>query len=86
MDQEYFTIPEVAKKLKVTRAAIYKWIAQGRLKAVYVGANRRVTSKAIEEFVRLSTQEAEDLDSPGASGVKSPNESQRAALSPVLQT
>lgn len=54
MDVEYFTIPEVAKKLKVTRAAVYKWIAQGKLEAVHVGADRRVTSAAIEAFVKSS--------------------------------
>lgn len=58
MDQEYFTIPEVAEKLKVTRAAIYKWIAQGKLACVYVGSDRRITSDAIEAFVRASTEEA----------------------------
>jgi excisionase family DNA binding protein len=55
MDEEYFTIPEVAKKLKVTRAAVYKWIAQGRMEAIYVGADRRVTNTAIEAFVARST-------------------------------
>lgn len=63
MEQEYFTIPEVAKKLKVTRAAVYKWIAQGRLKAVYVGSDRRVTSEAIEDFVQSSTKAAKIDDS-----------------------
>jgi|GEM_PF-2623498 DNA binding domain, excisionase family len=63
MDMEYFTVAEAAKKLKVTPQAIYKWIAQGRLKAVYVGADRRVTSAAIEEFVQKSTKAAEVDDS-----------------------
>jgi excisionase family DNA binding protein len=56
MNEEYFTIPEVAKKLKVTRAAVYKWIAQGKLAVVYVGSDRRITSNAIADFVRASTQ------------------------------
>lgn len=56
MNEEYFTIPEVAKKLKVTRAAVYKWIAQGRLEAIYVGSDRRVTSAAIEAFIKASTE------------------------------
>lgn len=56
MDVEYFTVAEAAKKLKVTPQAIYKWIAQGRLKSVRVGADRRVTSAAIDDFVRESTE------------------------------
>ena len=55
MDQEYFTIPEVAGQLKVTPAAIRKWIAQGRIEVVYVGSDRRITRTAVEAFVRNST-------------------------------
>lgn len=63
MEEEYFTIPEVAKKLKVTRAAVYKWIAQGKLVAIYVGSDRRVTSAAIEAFIRISTESRQSDDS-----------------------
>lgn len=56
MEQEYFTIPEVADRLKVTPAAIRKWIAQGKIEVVYVGADRRITGAAIEAFVRNSTE------------------------------
>jgi len=63
MDQEYFTIPEVAQKLKVTRAAVYKWIAAGRLAAIYVGADRRITSDAIEAFIKASTDSRQADDS-----------------------
>ena len=64
MDTEYFTVAEAAKKLKVTPQAIYKWIAQGKLQAVYVGSDRRVTSEAIKEFVQNSTKAAK-IDDPG---------------------
>jgi excisionase family DNA binding protein len=37
MENEYLTVQEVSKRLKVTRQAIYNWIADGRLKAVRVG-------------------------------------------------
>lgn len=56
MEQEYFTIPEVAEKLKVTPAGVRKWIAQGKIEVVYVGSDRRITGAAIEAFVRESTQ------------------------------
>jgi len=51
----YYTIPEVAKRLKVTPQAIYKWIREGRLAPVYVGSDRRITESAIIAFVRQST-------------------------------
>lgn len=65
MNEEYFTVAEVAKRLKVTPQAVYKWISQKRLHAVYVGSERRITSSAIEEFVRNSTRAAE-VDSAGS--------------------
>lgn len=55
MDQEYFTIPEAAAKLRVTPAAIRKWIAQKKIEVVYVGADRRITGQALEAFVQAST-------------------------------
>lgn len=58
MDREYFTVAEVAEKLKVSKAAVNKWIAQGRLECVYVGSDRRITSDAIDAFIQASTDEA----------------------------
>jgi len=54
--EELFTPAEAAVYLKVTRAAIYKWIKEGRLEVVYVGADRRITRAAIEAFIKASTQ------------------------------
>lgn len=63
MELEYFTIPEVAKKLKVTRAAVYKWIREGKIATVAVGADQRITSAAIEAFIKASTESRQAKDS-----------------------
>lgn len=63
MDLEYFTIPEVAKKLKVTRAAVYKWIREGKIATVAVGSDQRITSAAIEAFIKVSTESRAAKDS-----------------------
>lgn len=52
MDEEYFTVAEVAEKFKVTKAAVYKWMQAGALEYVYVGGDRRVTGRAIKAFVQ----------------------------------
>jgi excisionase family DNA binding protein len=74
MELEYFTIPEVAQKLKVTRAAVYKWIREGRIATVSVGSDQRITSAAIEAFIKISTESrqakeaakmGEDIRTPG---------------------
>lgn len=54
--EELFTPIEAAEYLKVTRAAIYKWIKEGRLEVVYVGSDRRITKSAIEAFIKASTE------------------------------
>jgi excisionase family DNA binding protein len=55
MDEKYFTVAEVAEKLKVTPQAVYKWIKQRKITAVYAGADARITSSEIEAFIKRST-------------------------------
>jgi excisionase family DNA binding protein len=52
MDEEYYTIDEVAKRFKVTRGAVYKWMRSGELAFVYVGRDRRITGSALRAFVK----------------------------------
>lgn len=54
--EELFTPAEAAEYLKVTKAAIYKWIKEGKLEVVYVGSDRRITKSAIEAFIQASTE------------------------------
>jgi excisionase family DNA binding protein len=63
MELEYFTIPEVAKKLKVTRAAVYKWIREGKIATIAVGSDQRITSSAIDAFIKASTESRAAKDS-----------------------
>ena len=55
---DFYTINEVAEKLKVTRAAVYKWMAAGQLGYVVVGKHRRVTSEALNAFIRSGGNQA----------------------------
>lgn len=58
MDEEtFYTVPEAAKKLRVTRAALYKWMKAGRLAYVVVGSERRITGSAIDAFVKAGSDE-----------------------------
>ncbi len=52
MDEEYYTVAEVAERFKVTKAAVYKWMRQGDLPFVIVGKERRITGSALREFVK----------------------------------
>jgi excisionase family DNA binding protein len=57
MAEKLYTVPEAAEYMRVTRAAIYKWIQQKRIEVVYVGSERRITQAAIDAFIKASTQE-----------------------------
>ena len=58
-EEEYIRPVDVAKRLGVSRQAIYKWIREGRLKAVRFGSERgvRIPRSALEEFERLAAKE-----------------------------
>lgn len=51
MDENYYTINEVAEKLKVTRKTVYSWMNSGSLKYVIAGGRRRVSSSDFEKFL-----------------------------------
>lgn len=39
---DYVTADEIAGHFRVTKAAVYKWIKQGRIRAVRLGSNVRI--------------------------------------------
>ncbi len=51
-DERLLTVPEVAKRYGVTRAAVYNWINEGKLRAVKVGTLTRIPESAFREFIR----------------------------------
>lgn len=62
MDEEYFTVEEVAKRFKVTKAAVYKWMRAGDLPYVIIGKDRRVTGAALKAFVKPGRSEEESIE------------------------
>ncbi len=52
MQEEYFTVAEIAERFKVSRQAVYDWIKEGKLKAIKVGNRTRISRSAIEDFIR----------------------------------
>ncbi len=52
MMEEYYTVDEVAKVLKVTRQTVYDWMRSGRLEYVIVGDRRRISQSALQAFIK----------------------------------
>ena len=52
MDDELFTVQEVAQKLKITRKGVYDLMRDGRLRYVQIGLRqRRITGAALRAFI-----------------------------------
>jgi excisionase family DNA binding protein len=54
--EQYYTIEEVAEKLKVTRQAIHNWIKEGRIESIKIGRARRIPAASIERLLEQSRQ------------------------------
>lgn len=53
MEEELFTVQEVAEKLKITRKGVYDLMRDGRLRYVQIGLRqRRITGTALRDFLR----------------------------------
>lgn len=50
MDNTMLTISEVAAHYRVSRLTVYRWIHKGKLKAVKVGQQYRVTKDELDAF------------------------------------
>lgn len=75
-NEELYIKPDVAaKRLNVTRQAIYKWIREGRLQGVRFGEVRgvRIPRAALEEFEQKARQDVVEIveknQAPGLVGV-----------------
>lgn len=50
-DEQYYTIEEVAKTLKVAYLTVYRWIQSGKLVAFKAGKQYRVKKENLDSFI-----------------------------------
>jgi excisionase family DNA binding protein len=53
-----YTPEEVAKLLKVGRTKVYELIQRGDLRSVKIGKSRRISSRALDEYIERQDQVA----------------------------
>ena len=51
VEETYFTVEEVAERLKVSHMTVYRWIKAGQLAAYKIGGEFRITERDIEGFL-----------------------------------
>ena len=49
---QYYSIEEVSKILKVAYLTIYRWVRSGKLMAYKAGKQYRITKKDLENFLK----------------------------------
>lgn len=49
--ETYYTPQEVAIMLKVDRNTVYRYLSSGKLDAIYVGSQRRISKTDLERFL-----------------------------------
>ncbi len=52
IEDEFYTIHEVAKKLKISYLTVYRWIQAKKLIAIKVGKQYRVSKSELEKFLK----------------------------------
>ncbi|MBU0976107.1 MAG: helix-turn-helix domain-containing protein [Patescibacteria group bacterium] len=52
-EEEYYTIKEVAKMLKVAYLTVYRWIRAGKLEAVKAGKQYRIKKRNLDKFLKV---------------------------------
>lgn len=50
-NEQYYSIEEVAKKLKVSYLTVYRWIRAGKLKSYKAGKQYRIDEAELNEFI-----------------------------------
>ena len=66
-----YTIPEVAKKLRVNQTTVSRLIHRGELKAYKIGRIYRITKEEVDRFLNASKTETNEENAPHHSSARS---------------
>jgi excisionase family DNA binding protein len=51
--EEIYTVPEVAKLLKISQSKLYAWAKQGKIPSVKIGKNVRIRESDLIDWLNL---------------------------------
>jgi excisionase family DNA binding protein len=57
LKENYLTISEVAKELKVTRQTVSRWIRDGKIEAEQVGREKLINKRSLTRFLQKKVDE-----------------------------
>ncbi|OGG07414.1 hypothetical protein A2872_02325 [Candidatus Gottesmanbacteria bacterium RIFCSPHIGHO2_01_FULL_42_12] len=50
-EEQYYSIEEVAKMLKVAYLTVYRWVSSGKLEAYKAGKQHRIKKSDLDKFI-----------------------------------
>lgn len=56
MNEEYYTVAEVSRKLKISTSTLYKKLEKGEIPAFKFGRSWKIPGSALEHILYLSLQ------------------------------
>ena len=61
---KYFTIPQLAKILGISRIAVYKKVKKGEIKAIRIGRNYAISDRIVSEILgnKLTERKKREID------------------------
>ncbi|MFL5664019.1 MAG: helix-turn-helix domain-containing protein [Ktedonobacteraceae bacterium] len=62
MDEQVYTVDEVASKLRVDVRTVRKWIRRGDLAAIDIGREYRIRSSALDDFIQRKERRQKPTD------------------------
>jgi len=71
MEMDIYTIPEVAKRLRVNQTTVSRLIHRGELKAYKIGRIYRITKEEVDRFLNASKTEINEESVPRHSSARS---------------
>lgn len=51
MQDEFYTLQEVAEMLKISYMTVFRWVKNDKLKSVKIGKQHRVKKEVLEKFI-----------------------------------
>jgi len=58
-EQIFYTLEEVAERLKISKPKLYRIMGDGQLEWCMVGDTRRITAEQLADYSKRSTRSAE---------------------------
>jgi excisionase family DNA binding protein len=58
-EPEFYTVKEVAERLRVSLRSVYRMVEQGKVRAIRIGDTYRISAESLNNFIRSELEGGE---------------------------